>query len=253
MNRTRGSALDLVRRTLAADYGCDEAAFERDGINFCIAPEKGARGFEIPAKFLAVISMGKGVVVSCSANRLRWAKANLASIPADRFFFGPAIARMHDYVARAGQRMAGPDLKYVCTWENIRQNQTDPKIEFFEGDDIDELYPNSDFPNALGTANNPLRPTAIVALTRRGGTVVGMAAAKADSELMWQIGIDTIKEYRRTGIAKALVGRLTERILERGKIPYYSTWISNIGSQRTAASVGYSPVWAELYSRAQQS
>ncbi len=253
VNENRRAALEVVRRTLAADYGCDEGAFERDGIIFCAAPKKGARGFEIPGKFLAVVSMGRSIVVSCSANRQRWAKANLASISPDRFFFGPAIARMHDYVARAGQRMVGPDLKFICTLEDFRRIQTNVEVELAEGDDVAKLYPNASFPNALGRADNPPRPTVIVALAKHQGTVVGMAAAKADSDLMWQVGIDTMPAYRRTGIAKALVARLTGRILEKGRIPYYATWISNIGSQRTALSVGYSPVWAELYSRDESS
>ncbi len=249
VNETRHSALEVVSRTLAADYGCDEGAFQQDGVFFCVAPGKGARGFEIPDRFLAVVSMGRGIVISCSANRLRWAKANLASISPDRFFFGPAIARMHDYVARAGQRMVGPDLKFVCTQQDLRRIQTDVEVELVEGVEIAALYPNSSFPNALGRADNPLRPTVIVCLAKSRGTVVGMAAAKADSDLMWQVGIDTMPGYRRMGIAKALVARLTGRILERGRIPYYATWISNIGSQHTALSVGYTPVWAELYSR----
>ncbi len=249
MNGTRQTALEVVSRTLAADYGCGEGDFKQDGIVFCVAPEKGARGFEIPDSFLGVVSMGKGIVVSCSANRLRWAKAKLASISPDRFFFGPSIAVMHDYVARTGQRMVGPDLKFVCTQEDFRRFQTDIQVELVEGGDIAELYPNSSFPNALGRADDPLRPTVIVALAKHQGTVIGMAAAKADSDLMWQVGIDTLQGYRRMGIAKALVARLTGRVLERGRIPYYATWISNIGSQRTALSVGYAPVWAEMYSR----
>jgi GNAT superfamily N-acetyltransferase len=249
VNKDLKSALEIVNRTLAADYGCDEEAFQSESICFCLAPQKGARGFDIPGKFLAVLSMGRGVVVSCTANRLRWAQANLGGIPTDRFYFGPAIAKMQGYVARAGQVMAGPDLKYVCTLEDFRRNQTDVEVELVEGSGVAQLYPNSSFPNALGRADNPLRPTMIVALTKYQGAVVGMAAAKADSDLMWQVGVDMIREHRGKGIAKALVSRLTERILERGKVPYYSTWISNIGSQRTARSVGYTPVWAELYSR----
>ncbi len=34
MNDTREAALSVVRRTLAADCGCDEKAFELDGISF---------------------------------------------------------------------------------------------------------------------------------------------------------------------------------------------------------------------------
>jgi predicted GNAT family acetyltransferase len=81
------------------------------------------------------------------------------------------------------------------------------------------------------------------------GDIVGIAGAKADRELMWQIGVDVVEAARGGGIGRALVSRLTERILDSGRIAYYSTTVSNIRSRAVALSLSYWPAWTELYAR----
>lgn len=76
--------------------------------------------------------------------------------------------------------------------------------------------------------------------------LVGLAACSADCETMWQIGVDVLPEYRRAGIAAALVSRLTLEILKRGKVPFYCAAWSNIKSVRTAIKCGFRPTWVEL-------
>ena len=68
-------------------------------------------------------------------------------------------------------------------------------------------------------------------------------------ELMWQIGVDVVETARGGGIGRALVSRLTALILDSGRVPYYSTAVSNIRSRAVALSLGYWPAWTELYVR----
>ena len=67
-----------------------------------------------------------------------------------------------------------------------------------------------------------------------------------DCDSMWQIGIDVLPEYRRQGIAVALVSGLAAEILKRDKVPFYCCAWSNIASARCAVKSGFSPAWAEL-------
>jgi len=46
------------------------------------------------------------------------------------------------------------------------------------------------------------------------GIVAGMAGASDDCEMMWQIGISVLPEYRGRGIAAALTNRLAIEILK---------------------------------------
>lgn len=78
------------------------------------------------------------------------------------------------------------------------------------------------------------------------GTLVGLAGCSADCSSMWQIGVDTLPEYRRKGIASALTSRLAVEILRRGKVPFYCCAWSNIRSAGNAVKSGFLPAWAEL-------
>lgn len=248
----RKVALQLVKKILAADYACEEESFDKEGIFVYHAREvEGARRFPRPEKFLGVVTMGTGVVVSCSLDRLKWAEANLSQLGRDALFSSSAISVMERYVASDNQVMAGPELKYVCTQDSFQPYITTADIEIIlaEGEGIQRLYDNNKFPNALGYSHNPQRPRVIAYLARHKDELIGVAAASVDCESMWQVGVDVIEGYRSYGVGRTIVSRLTEALYNMGKLPYYSTAISNIASRRLATSIGYQPTWVELYSK----
>lgn len=78
------------------------------------------------------------------------------------------------------------------------------------------------------------------------GQLVGLAACSADCRNMWQIGVDVLASHRGRGVATALTSILADKILERGKIPFYSCGWSNLASARTALASGFAPAWIEL-------
>jgi GNAT superfamily N-acetyltransferase len=243
------SALNIVKKVLAADFACEESCFDEEGIFVCEARElPGRRRFPFREKSLTVATMGKGVVISCNAERLRWAKAALGKLSRNDLFYAPAILRMDRYVRRNRQFMAGPELKYVCVADSFVPFNTDKKVEILLFNDAErlEFYNDRRFPNSLNYSSNPRR---VAAIARCNGEIAGKAGASADCDFMWQIGIDTLPEYRQRGIGKALVSVLTQYIFEHGLVPYYSTNVSNIASQRIAGSLGYRPAWVELYSQ----
>ena len=245
------SALQVVKKILAADFACEESDFDKEGITFHLAREiEGARRFPLPEKFLAVVTMGRGVVISCSAERLRWARANLKSFAPEALFHAPAIARMEKYVARDHQTMSGPELRYICAPDTFRPYSLGEEVEvsLIQGESILQIYENNRFPNALGYRHDPQRPRLLACLAKYDGVIVGLAAASADSDSMWQVGIDIIPSYRNRGIGKALVSQLTEALFKIRKLPYYQTGMSNISSRRIAISLGYRPAWVEIYS-----
>ena len=71
----------------------------------------------------------------------------------------------------------------------------------------------------------------------------------ADCEMMYQIGVDVLPEYRRKGIASAVTSRLGLEILALGKVPFYCAAWSNIKSVRNAIKSGFRPAWVELTAR----
>ncbi|MFA5308195.1 MAG: GNAT family N-acetyltransferase [Dehalococcoidales bacterium] len=246
------TALNVVKIVLAVDLACTESDFDKEGVFIYQAKElPGRRKFPFREKTLIAATMGRSVIVSCCAERQRWARINLSGLARDDIYTAYIIGRMDSYVKRDGQCMAGPDLKYICTPDIFHPCAPvkEVKISLNEGETPADLYQGSRFTNALGFAPNPLRPRVVTAVARLNGEIAGVAAACADCDIMWQIGVDTLPEYRRRGIGKALVGAVTQHILDKGKLPYYSTSIANIASRGTAAALGYKPAWVELYAR----
>jgi GNAT superfamily N-acetyltransferase len=248
------SALNAVKTVLAADFASAESDFDNTGVFIHQAKEMpGRRHFPFRNNIFTAATMGRGVVITCSLERLGWADANLSGLKRNEVFSQPAIALMNSYVKPAGQFIAGPNLKHVCTKGLFRpfSPQDDIKIEVVEDVKALGLYGDARFPNSLGLGHNPGLPWMVAAVARCGGEIAGMTAASADCDIMWQIGVDTLEPYRNRGIAKATLGAVTEYILEHGVIPYYSTLESSAASRATAAAVGYKPAWVELYAREQ--
>ncbi len=244
------SALIIVKKVLAADFACNPDDFEEDGTLITRAKFiPGRRRFPLPEKYLAMATVGRGVVICCNAGRQRWVKAHLGNLSRDNIFSTAVISRLQQYVSRDQQNMH-LYIAFVCTLENFKPFTPNRDIEIVTPKDekVRELSLSDSFPNAIGRAENPERPRIILAADLHG-KIVGMAAAAADSDPMWQIGVDTLPEYRNRGIAKSMVSTLTKILFEKGILPYYSTRVVNIASQRTALSLGYRPAWVELYSR----
>jgi GNAT superfamily N-acetyltransferase len=244
------SALTIVKKVLGADFACSPGDFDKDGILITRAKlVPGRRHFPLPPKYLAMATMGRGVVICCSAGREKWVKANLGNLTRDSVFSTIVLSRIQQFVAPDLQNMH-LYIAFVCTQESFQPFTPKGDIEISMPTDkkIKELQSSENFLNSIGRAENPERPRVVLA-AKLNGKIVGMAAAAADSDLMWQIGVDTLPRYQNRGIAKATVSAATEMVLEKGILPYYSTRVVNIASQRTALALGYRPAWVEVYSR----
>jgi GNAT superfamily N-acetyltransferase len=195
--------------------------------------------------------MGAGTVVSCDASRLEWARAELAPLDRNQLFSADTSARIAARVHRDGQMLAGPDLKFVCAENDLRPAQmpADVQIEIVDGPAVTQFYAHTGFRHALSYLTGSPRPDMVAAVARLGGEIAGIFGASSDCDTMWQIGVDVIEGKRGGGIGRAIVGRLTTEVLGRGRVPYYSTVVSNLRSSRLALGLGYRPAWVELYAR----
>ena len=81
------------------------------------------------------------------------------------------------------------------------------------------------------------------------GKLIGLSGCSADCEMMYQIGVDVLPEYRRKGVASAVTSRLALEVLALGKVPFYCAAWSNIKSVRNAVKSGFRPAWVELTAR----
>ena len=112
--------------------------------------------------------------------------------------------------------------------------------------DINKLYPNEKWPNALHSRESYLRPDVLALAALDGGRTAGMAGASADAPGVWQIGIDVLPEYRGRGLGRLLVSGLASEVRRRGAAPFYYTSLSNIHSQNIAISCGFRLAWVDV-------
>lgn len=250
---SRTAAQDRIRAVLAADCACPETALDADGLLITAAEDRpGRRRYPRPDPPLLIVSIGHGVVVTCHPGQQEAVRRILGDRPRDAIFAAETIADLARMVAGHGQVLYGPVMKYACAPATFRPVTSDAgtAISVVEADSVQELYQWPGFENALSYRPDHPRPDVAAAVARHQGSVVGIAGASDDCDALWQIGVDVVPDARGAGIGRALVSRLTELAFQRGRIPYYSTAVSNLRSQALALSPGYWPSWVELASRA---
>jgi GNAT superfamily N-acetyltransferase len=248
----RQQVRDVVRRTLAADCACDPDAFLRDEVTVVpFAPREGRRGYAVQQRRLSVMSMGTGVVVSCDAGRVPQFRELLGDLSRDEVFSALTIAELARAVEAEGQILHGPNLDYVCGESDLRPAEApaDIVLDVVTGAAVFDFYRYPDFPNALSYRRNSPTPDVLAVVASRASAVVGIAGASADSDTLWQIGVDVVPSEQGRGVARAIVSRLTQEVLRSGHLPFYATALANIASRSVAISLGYWPAWVEMNAR----
>jgi len=247
------AVMDRIIPQLAADLSCPESALRQEGVRIVEAREMpGRRRFPRQEKSLTIATMGRGAVVACSAGRLEWVGKKLGSLDRHGLFSAATLALLQQFVARDGQNMAGPELKFVCSKDRLRPIPYTNwvQLEIYGEERMDELRRHTEFPHGPSPTSGADRPDVLACSARKEDRLVALACASADSNDFWQIGVDVLPEFRGKGIALEVVHELTRAILDRGKVPYYSTHVDNLASCNVAIRLGYWPAWTEIYARA---
>ena len=246
----RYTAVEIVRKTLAADYACQPSDWLNDAVIVVEAREMaGRRTYPVRPKEFVITTMGRGAVICCSADRLAWAREELGQRSKDELFSIPTFALINAYVAQDNQKLSGPALRYLCADETFCAAPVPEGItlELFERDRMVEAYQFPDFHHAVNYRLDYHCPDMVAVAAWHEGRVIGMAGASADSEELWQVGVNVLPEYQGTGVGKAVVSRVTEATLDHGKTPFYATLVANLASSNTALSVGYWLAWTDVY------
>lgn len=226
--------MTIVYSQLAIDYNCKPEDFNRDGVIFTIAEKQnGRREMPFITPRLEIITMGKSAIVNVSKNMMSFAK---------RKFEGKS-----SYDILNSKFVYGVNPYYLPDVENIKAIENNSFRFELIYDNIQLLYSNKDFHNALQYDADSKRPEVLAVIAYDENKIVGIACASADSKTMWQIGVDVLPEYRGNGIAVKLVNMLTIETLNRGIVPYYTTDCANINSQKVAIKSGYIPAWSHCF------
>ena len=171
-----------------------------------------------------------------------------------RLHIKPAIGavKLNELTAEYGYTVMDQHHYYLPTGtpalsnEDIEQMKQQYTLTWYEGDELEQFRGDERFSFALSFSETA--PDMLAVTAEKDGMILGMSGASADSDSMWQIGIDVAKEARGQNIGPFLTILLKEEIIRRGKLPFYGTAESHIQSQRVGLKSGFFPAWWEAYS-----
>lgn len=240
----------LLYRQLGLDYCCsEEEAAGPDNQFHVYRPLDGRRRFraEEPC-YLKVLSVKGKLLFTGQEGILEWCRARYEKEPGAWFMDPPRMRELGDRISEDGFRIEmlhpffvsfekGPEDLTACRDRGI-------SIVRFHGAEIEKFRGDARFSNAYSFCETA--PDMLGAAAVRGGDVLAMAGASADSPDLWQIGIDVVPKARGEGLGVLLTGLLRNEILDLGHLPYYGAAVSHTISQNIAIRCGFRLAWTEL-------
>ncbi len=236
---------DILCRQMAVDFCCTEEAVR--GRENCFTEHQfleGRRRFHEGQECYLKIAVIGGKLLFCGRKDiLEWCRANYAKDGSEWFLEAKNVRRLNDRVHGDGYRISFLHPFYIAekatevTYEGYN-------ICWYEREDIEQFRGDNRFDEAYSFQESAPDVLGISAV--RGGEILGMAGASADSPDMWQIGINVMQGHEGLGIGSTLVSLLKNELLARGKLPYYGTGFAHLASQRLALSAGFHPAWVEM-------
>jgi len=193
--------------------------------------------------FCDLTTYGAGIVASVDPVIEDFVRKYITDYPPEHCFETPHLHVLGEELRRYGMCICFmaeyflPDVTVLCERECAFETR------ILTEKDFSSLY-TPEWSNALCKKRAHLDRLAVGAYDH--GKLIGLAGASADCDTMWQIGIDVLPEYRRQGIASALVSRLAAEILKRDIVPFYCCAWSNIASARNAIRSGFRPAWVQV-------
>ncbi len=233
-------------------------AAEQSAVDFCCAPEdffrdenvitiscfrEGRRADLEPPHVFDLVSYGSNVVACVREDLQEIASSLLARFAPAHCFGAAAIHALDELLLPQGIRVEALSGFFLPCLEGRRIPESPLEIRILEPPDFAWLY-RPEWSNALCARRRELDRLCVGAYA--GETLVALAGASADSEKLWQIGVDVLPAYRRKGLAKVVTARLAAEVFARGKVPFYGVAWANIPSVRNALACGFVPAWAQL-------
>lgn len=241
-------AFRIAYRQLALEFGCTPEAFSQPGLTLTTAAFRpGARGTIRKDPMLLMAGTGNSVVIAANGGLRELVEELAGNVNGlHRLFEYPALKALDAKLSESGRTLWGTE-HFFLPGNSLRELALPGELQYrwFDAETVQELYPNECFRMALAAEHDPARPDMIALAALDGGKIAGVAGASADTETMWQVGIDVVEGYRGKGLGAALVSALSREIENRGKLPFYGTAVGNLDSQRIAIQCGFVPAWIE--------
>ncbi len=190
-----------------------------------------------------LVSYGSNIVAQASEEIVPIVREFVDRYPVEHCFETPNMHILNERLRPFGQKICFMAEYFLPDIDKLKALPCDYEIQILRQEDFAVLY-LPQWSNALCEKRKDLDILGMGAYDH--GKLIGLAGCSADCEMMYQIGVDVLPEYRRRGIASALTSRLALEILALDKVPFYCAAWSNLKSVRNAIHCGFRPAWVEM-------
>ena len=222
----------FAKQQLSEMWKCDVNAFDSDKNIF----------IESDDTFFQMITFGNNAVIRADKKMIEWCSEKFNSITACFIMDSDNFYLINEKLRTFGKKLGEENIRYLHLFpEKTVEKPFGFTYKWYRGEMIKELHQYKEFVNALTFNERDM----IDYVAYDGEKIAAMAGSDDWLKNLWQIGIDTVKEYRKRGLALYLVKELALEIEKNNKVAYYTTWSANIASTRVALNTGFYPVWVD--------
>lgn len=242
---------EILYKQLCKDYSCTLADIKSfDNVFVPRTLVNGRRMFKDDDCLVKVLCINGKVVFSCREDVLERMKEEFAGTKGEWFSEFPTLLKLDNICREYGYYLE--DFHHFClpadneyfSDDELEKMASQYDIRMYEADELECFRGDKRFLRALSFIENA--PDMIAITASKDGKIMGMSGVSADSENLWQIGIDVDAAARGNNLGALLTVLLKREVLKRGKVPFYGTNESHIQSQRVSVKSGFIPAWAEL-------
>ena len=190
-----------------------------------------------------LVSYGSNIVAQASEEIVPLARQYIDRYPVEHCFETPNMHALDELLRPFGQKICFMAEYFLPDIDILKALPCGYEIRILRQEDFAELY-LPQWSNALCEKRKALDVLGVGAYDN--GKLIGLAGCSADCQMMYQIGVDVLPEYRRRGVASALTSRLALEILALDKVPFYCAAWCNLKSVRNAIRSGFRPAWVEM-------
>lgn len=228
----------------AYDSGCDPEDFlKTENVVTISKKHPYARKYLKLPLSCDLVSYGTNIVAQASEEIAPLVKEYIDCYPVEHCFETPNLHVLDEMLRPYGQKICFMAEYSLPDVDAVKELPCEYELRVLHQENFTSLY-LPQWSNALCEDRKQLDVLGVGAYDN--GKLIGLAGCSADCEMMYQIGVDVLPEYRRKGIASALTSRLALEILALDKVPFYCAAWCNIKSVRNAIRSGFRPAWVAM-------
>ncbi len=244
---TNQEIFKIALQQSAYDCNCNASDFlSSENIVVVSKPNKKARVYVPLPLECDLVSYGNNIVAQVSPRMKETVEWYVNKYAPEHCFESPNVIALNERLSEFGYKVCFMAEYFLPDVTVLKELPCEYEIRIMYPKDFQQYY-TDEWSNALCEKRKHLDMLAVGAFDK--GKLVGLAGCSADCELMYQIGVDVLPEYRKQGIASAITSKLAVEILKLEKVPFYCAAWSNIKSVRNAIRSGFKPAWVELTAR----